>query len=249
MATYSISDLHGQYDIFEKLLDIIHFSDDDFLYVLGGAIDRGPDGVKILQTIMNAPNMDLLIGNHEFLMLNAIAQDGSVDELPGRDVSLWLDFNGGQITYDHYCELSLEERKSLLAWLKTRAFTTLVSIGVKTFCLTHSYFKVALIDTAFSEVSYRVAWNIVWRTPYRDDIYVPTDDYVENDWQFIIGHVPVQRVVGLDTKLEAFHDQNILLFDGGCSYRNDGVLNDDEYGVICIKLDDLSETVLTFASL
>ena len=107
-------------------------------------------------------------------------------------------------------------------------FTTLVSIDEKTFCLTHSYFKVALIDTLFSEVSYRVAWNIVWKTPYRDDIYVPTDDYVENNWQFIIGHVPVQRVVGLDTKLEAFHDQNILLIDGGCSYRNDGVLDDDE---------------------
>ncbi len=105
------------------------------------------------------------------------------------------------------------------------------------------------IDSKFAEVNYRVAWNIVWRTPYRDDIYVPTDDYIENDWQFIIGHVPVQRVAGLDTNFEAFHDQNILLIDGGCSYRNDGILEDNEYGVICIKLDDMSETVLTFASL
>ncbi|SFQ35506.1 Calcineurin-like phosphoesterase [Butyrivibrio proteoclasticus] len=51
MSTYAISDLHGQYDIFEKLLDVIDFSENDFLYVLGDAIDRGPDGIKILQKI------------------------------------------------------------------------------------------------------------------------------------------------------------------------------------------------------
>ena len=62
MATYAVSDLHGQYGIFDKLLERIGFSEDDFMYVLGDAIDRGPDGVRILQRIMNAPNMDLLIG-------------------------------------------------------------------------------------------------------------------------------------------------------------------------------------------
>ena len=70
MAIYAISDLHGQYGIFEKLLEVIDFSDDDYMYVLGDAIDRGPDGIRILQRIMSSPNMDLLIGNHEFLMLN-----------------------------------------------------------------------------------------------------------------------------------------------------------------------------------
>ena len=84
-ATYTVSDLHGQYDIFEKLLETIHFSDDDFMYVLGDAIDRGPDGIRILQMIKDAPNMDLLLGNHEFMMLNAVAPDGSVDDTPGKD--------------------------------------------------------------------------------------------------------------------------------------------------------------------
>ena len=72
MATYAISDLHGQYGIFEKLLEVIDFSDDDYMYVLGDAIDRGPDGIRILQRIMSSPNMDLLIINHEFLMLNSV---------------------------------------------------------------------------------------------------------------------------------------------------------------------------------
>ncbi len=82
MATYAISDLHGQYGIFEKLLEVIDFSDDDYMYVLGDAIDRGPDGIRILQKIMTSPNMDLLIGNHEFLMLNSMDLDGSIDLFP-----------------------------------------------------------------------------------------------------------------------------------------------------------------------
>lgn len=249
MATYAVSDLHGQYDIFEKLLETIHFSDDDFMYILGDAIDRGSDGIKILQTIKDAPNMELLLGNHEFMMLNAVAPDGSVDDTPGKDAYLWLYSNGGEVTFEHYKELSLDDRKSLLAWLNSRVLTTLAFIGDKTFCLTHSYFKVALIDTEYKDCDYRVVWNIVWKTPFRADIFVPTDDYIENDWEFIIGHVPVQRVAGLDGKFEAFHEQNITLIDGGCSFRERAALDDNEYGVICIRLDDMRETILTFASL
>ena len=90
----------------------------------------------------------------------------------------------------------------------------------------------------------------MWKTPYREDIFIPVEKYLETDYNFIIiGHVPVQRVAGLDQKLQAFHEQNILLIDGGCSYRQDGVLADNEYGVICIRLEDMYETVVTFASL
>ena len=48
----------------------------DVLYVIGDAIDRGPDGIKILEYIKDHKNMDLLIGNHEFMMLNAVDPDG-----------------------------------------------------------------------------------------------------------------------------------------------------------------------------
>ena len=39
------------------------------LYVIGDAIDRGPEGVKILEYIKLHNNMELIIGNHEFMML------------------------------------------------------------------------------------------------------------------------------------------------------------------------------------
>lgn len=67
MATYVVSDLHGQYRIFLKLLEMVDFSENDQLYMLGDAIDRGPEGLNILQHVKNATNMDMLIGNHEFI--------------------------------------------------------------------------------------------------------------------------------------------------------------------------------------
>ena len=45
VATYAISDLHGQYKMFLKFLEKVEFSDKDSLYMLGDAIDRGPDGI------------------------------------------------------------------------------------------------------------------------------------------------------------------------------------------------------------
>ena len=118
MATYAVSDLHGQYNIFSKLLEKVHFSNEDQLYMLGDAIDRGPDGIRILQHVMNAPNMHFLLGNHEFMMLNGVALDGSATAnysmLPGRDADLWLSRNGGNRTYYKYKLLDREERVRIL---------------------------------------------------------------------------------------------------------------------------------------
>ena len=42
MAIYVTSDIHGEYDLFVRLLDIIKLQDQDTLYVLGDVVDRGP---------------------------------------------------------------------------------------------------------------------------------------------------------------------------------------------------------------
>ena len=104
MATYVISDIHGQYDSFMNLLSQINFSDEDQLFLLGDVIDRGPDGIKILKTVMKMPNVKMFLGNHELLMMEALR---NVDECEneGRqdteELDLWLDeCNGGRQTYE-----------------------------------------------------------------------------------------------------------------------------------------------------
>lgn len=63
---YVCSDIHGHYDAYAALLTHIDLQSDDTLYILGDVIDRGLDGVKILQDMMARPNIVPILGNHEF---------------------------------------------------------------------------------------------------------------------------------------------------------------------------------------
>ena len=119
MSVYVVSDLHGRYDLFRRGLEMISLSDGDMLYAVGDMIDRNPGGISILQDLKSHDNMDLLIGNHEFMMLNAVSLTGE-ERCNGRDAHLWLYGNGGEVTEKEYRKLSLTERKSLLEWLQHR---------------------------------------------------------------------------------------------------------------------------------
>ena len=65
-----MSDLHGELDKFQRMLEWINFSESDHLYIIGDVIDRGSMGVDILRMIMEAPNMTMLLGNHEQMCLS-----------------------------------------------------------------------------------------------------------------------------------------------------------------------------------
>lgn len=80
--TYCISDIHGEYDLFMKLLDKIKFSDSDRLIVCGDIIDKGKDSVKLAKYIFGMPNAQCIAGNHEYGFLkyyDAIMQRSPTD--------------------------------------------------------------------------------------------------------------------------------------------------------------------------
>lgn len=79
---YVISDIHGEYDLFIKLLKKIGFSSDDEMIVCGDVIDKGQDSVKLLRFIKSKPNIRCIIGNHEYAFLKhywAIMQNSPDD--------------------------------------------------------------------------------------------------------------------------------------------------------------------------
>ena len=63
---YCISDIHGYYDLFCRLLDKIKFGGGDTLYVLGDMVDKGPDGVRLAKLLFSMPNAHCIAGNHEY---------------------------------------------------------------------------------------------------------------------------------------------------------------------------------------
>ena len=72
MATYVISDIHGEYERFMELLDEIELKDTDTLYVLGDVLDRGEHPIKVILKLMEMPNAFCIVGNHEVMALECL---------------------------------------------------------------------------------------------------------------------------------------------------------------------------------
>ena len=63
---YCISDIHGYYDLFCRLMDKIGFGGGDRLFVLGDMIDKGPSGIRLAKLLFSLPNVYCIAGNHEY---------------------------------------------------------------------------------------------------------------------------------------------------------------------------------------
>ena len=250
MATYVLSDLHGQYGLFMKLLEKVKFSGADKLYMLGDAIDRGPDGIRILRHVMKTHNMHFLLGNHETMMLNVVSSNGDVTpnlgEIQGRRALNWLFQNGGDKTYHKYRLLRKKERKELLKWLNSCAVSTKVDVNGNTFFLTHTAFVKEVTDLPYKEIDPDVARYIVWYSPFREDIFKSIDDYAAcKPWIFVIGHVPA-CYLGEDKgkrPLSSYREENVIDIDGGCAEPDNRELK----GAILFRLDDQKEFTMSFA--
>ncbi|MCR4740754.1 MAG: fructose-bisphosphatase class III [Lachnospiraceae bacterium] len=241
MAVYAVSDLHGQFNTFMAGLEETGFNDDDTLYVIGDAIDRGPEGIKLLRYIKEHENMDLIIGNHEFMMLNSVDPDGK-EACHGTDSFIWLIYNGGDKTLNEYYGLSEPERKELLAWLNDRYVTKIINVSGKDFCLTHSFFIDIAENKKYSELDYGTVSDIVWNSIFRDDPDTHADFIYDGyAYTFITGHVPTVKIrydlgsTDLDT-IRIYEKENLIDIDGGCAYGKQKSINN---GALFLRLDDM----------
>ncbi len=244
MAVYAVSDIHGQYEVFLKGLSEIGFSDGDFLWCLGDVIDRGPDGIKMLQYIKTHENMDLLIGNHEFMFLNSVDRNGEAI-CNGKDSFLWLDANGGSVTFNGYKELPAKDRAELLEWMKHRYVIRRIDVGGHAYCLTHSYYNPECENKRYFELSYDDVWNIAWLSIWRNDPFTHAQDIYPNyNYTFICGHVPVQNIRAIQGTnesgytLTSFHHNNVVDIDGGCAK---GRACKAANGAIFLRINDMKE--------
>ena len=69
---YAVSDLHGCYDKYTKLLERLNMTSDDSLYILGDIVDRGSDGMKILLDLIDRKNVFSCRGNHDHCAQHAV---------------------------------------------------------------------------------------------------------------------------------------------------------------------------------
>lgn len=169
---YVMSDIHGEVELFEKMLEKINLKVDDTLYILGDLIDRGEKSIETLKLAMEHPNIEFIIGNHEDMMLSLYTGEEKI-------FNNWLrDCNGGQITLEQYNRLQVEEKEKIKDFLTQAVLYKFIEVNNRKFLLVHGgirAFSEYELEKAIDQQSRR---DMIWirdeftQAPCRKDITV-----------------------------------------------------------------------------
>lgn len=210
------------------MLSLIDFTPRDTLYVLGDVIDRGPDGVKVLQDMSLRPNVFPLLGNHEFtaaiclpwLMAEITEQSlAALDETQLAALSEWLT-NGGDMTLRGLNQLNREEREDIQEYFREMDLYAEVEVGGRRFVLTHSALEHFAPDKPLEDYELQ---DYLFGRPAPEAVYYP-------DRILIFGHTPT-RILGGGDKI--IRQKTWIDIDCGCVFKG-GRLG-------CLCLDTMEE--------
>lgn len=234
MPNYVCSDLHGRYDKYKALLETISLKGSDTLYILGDVIDRGPDGVKILQDMMVRPNVVPILGNHELnfaLCLPWLLEEvteASIERLTGVQLAAlteWLQ-NGGEPTRKALTALSHPERQDILDYIRDMSIFEEVEVGGRAFVLTHAALSHFAPDKPLEDYELE---DFLFGRPTPESVCWP-------DRTLIFGHTPTRllwQAAGEPPRDDIFYGKGGFIdIDCGCSF--DGRL-------ACLCLDTMEE--------
>ena len=188
---YVTSDLHGFSLVkFKELLNNAGFANNDFLYILGDVVDRGDDAINILLWLMSVPNAQLILGNHEAMMLSCqFICDEITEEMLNsftyekmQLISNWI-YNGGEKTINglkRLMKISPESVQNIFSYLHESPLYETVEVNKKDYLLVHS--GLDNFSAGKSPENY-TANDLLWCWPNLDDCYY--EDIIT-----VFGHTP-----------------------------------------------------------
>lgn len=222
---YLMSDIHGY--SFEKTLMLLKqsgFTANDYLYILGDVIDRGDDGIKMIQWMMEQSNVELILGNHEAMLLSCDfifeeLNDRFLGGLTQKKISLlntWQ-LNGAAPTLRGLTALNKEERENILDYIRDAPLYGAITVGEKDYLLTHS--GLGHFDER-KKMSDYTPDELLWNRPrldtrYFDDITVifghtPTVEYGK---QFAGGMIKTDTWINIDAGAACGYNPMLLCLD------------------------------------
>lgn len=139
---YVMSDLHGCFEKYRKMLLMIDFKENDTLYILGDIVDRGADGIKILLDLVTRKNVIALRGNHDYkaeLMLSRLMrpEESIARKQFNKQFGFWIS-DGGLPTYESFLKLEQQEKIFVLNYLKKMPFYKVLVVDGKKYFLSHT---------------------------------------------------------------------------------------------------------------
>ena len=214
---YAIADIHGCYEAYLALLDKLELTGEDEVYILGDAVDRGPEPIRVLQDMMGRENVTYLLGNHDVMMLQTLRPlmeeitDFSVERLP-KDLLLRYDnwmVNGGEVTLRQFTALSREEQRDILDYLEQACPYALAEVGEKLFVMVHAGLGHFDPDKELDE--YQIH-DLVWARPDYTKRYFPGERVV-----LVTGHTPTP-LIRPDRRPLIYTQQGHAAIDCGCVF-------------------------------
>jgi len=188
---YAASDLHGcPPEAFLELLDRAEFSEEDFLYILGDVIDRGQYGAELLSWITQQSNVQLILGNHEDMLLHCafLFDEVTEDNLENitQDQMFWLRNwmrNGAAPTVEGFRKLLSKDPElvgGILEYLREAPLYACVKAGDTDYVLVHSGLGNFRRRKPLNRYADR---DLLWERPAPDTVYYP-------DKTVVFGHTP-----------------------------------------------------------
>lgn len=215
MATYIMGDIHGEYEMFIRLVKKINLRESDTLYVLGDVVDRGPHPVKVLFALMEMPNAICLLGNHELMALECLEflmqeiTDTSIESLDEKmfDNLVTWQYNGGRTTISEFRVLAREMQREVIDFIKDFLIYEEIMVAGKDYLLVHGGLGNFYPGKRIEDYSIK---ELVWdRAEY--DIQYYEDKYV------VTGHTPTQEITGNPRPGYIFRENHHIALDCGCN--------------------------------
>lgn len=211
--TYVMSDIHGMYDKYAKILRKIDFKESDILYVIGDVVDRGEAPMKVLFDMMSRQNVYPLMGNHGLIALEllprvdkALVEDGVLGDKLTQVLQVWIS-DTGKTTFSDFCKLDSRRRRKIVNYLREFTLLETVDVGDKSFVLVHAGLGNYKPGKKLSE--------------YTDDDLLscrpdPSQQYYDDNNIFtVMGHTPTPYFSG---KPEIYKNGRNIFIDCGACY-------------------------------
>ena len=119
---FVMSDIHGQYELFLKMLDKIKLKRKDLLVIIGDICDRGKKSyeiyIKCMKMIKLGYNLKFILGNHEDMLLEDLENDYPIRYETEYSVFRNSKYFENKDMKDWHEENFLEEIEWLVKWLK-----------------------------------------------------------------------------------------------------------------------------------
>lgn len=210
---YCCSDIHGMYDKYIKLLEVIDLKDDDTLFILGDIVDCGGDSLKIIMDMMRRPNIICLIGNHDYmamfnfkLLLSAIDKD-KIKETSFETLDIWLK-SGGETTFKEFMELNRKQAKEIMNYMSEFRLYATVSVNNQEYVLVHG--GLANFSEERNLNDYDLFEIVFERTDYHKQYF--------KDKYLVTGHTPTCAIYQDKNNFKIYKGNHHIAIDCGAVY-------------------------------